>query len=186
MTDEVRAAAAEERRKTYMAKIEAKPELRSYHTMKKELASHSQEMAKQLLLKRQLEKQETRRREMEHQESFRRHLAKEAALKAQQRDAVEQSIIQRKERSEVTRRLRNEIVASMELRSVEFKAVGEQKAKLSRLRIQSLEEERKRKIEIDRETYERRLNRAREWKRQEELEVQDISQRQRYFSMSSG
>lgn len=171
IADEMKAAAEEKRYKDHMARIESRPCMRNYHVTKKELTYRSEEMAQQLRLKRQREKEEAHKREMLQQQSFRRLLAKEEAVKARQREAVEQSIIEKKERSEVTQRLREEILGAMALKTIQFKAIGEQKDKLSRLRIQSLEEERQEKIKSRRDAYERRLNRAKELKQQQKLEV---------------
>ena len=171
IADEMRAAAEEKRYKTHMARIESRPPTRNYHSTKKELTYRSQEMAQQLRLKRQREKEEAHKREMQQQNSFIRLLAREETLKVRQREAVEQAIVEKKKRSEVTQRLREEILASISLKTIEYKAIGEQKEKLSRLRIQSLEEARQEKLKSKRDAYERRLNRVKELKQQEENKV---------------
>ena len=167
----MRAAAEEKQYKAHMARIESRPSMRNYRTTKKELTYNSKELAQQLRLKRHREKEEAHRREMQQQQSFKRLLAKEETLKARQREAVEQSIIEKKVRSEVTQRLREEMLASIALKTIECKAIGEQKEKLSRLRIQGLEEERQENIKSRRDAYERRLNRVKELKQEQAQQV---------------
>jgi hypothetical protein len=176
--DEVKAAAADKLYKTKISNLHSNKSFTktTYHSVRKELSRNKHVGSGHMMtLKRQKVKEEQERILMlTQQQSYKKMLLVEAKHQAQLRSEVEQSILERRERSQVTKKLREDILKSIETKSIEVKAILYEKDKLSKKRLEELEGERKSILSQRKEELRDKLENVRKQKLRQEQEVSII------------
>jgi hypothetical protein len=174
IVDEVKAAAADKLYKTKISNLHSNKSFTktTYHSVRKELSRNKHVGSGHMTLKRQKVKEEQEHILMlTQQQSYKKMLLVEAKHQAQLRSEVEQSILERRERSQVTKKLREDILKSIETKSIEVKAILYEKDKLSKKRLEELEGERKSILSQRKEELRDKLENVRKQKLRQEQEV---------------